>query len=95
MDRIIKARKKRNSHNYDRCQCTPRIAKSLTLSDYTMLTSQRFQKNIAMSLASMLNENTSLGTAQPRWDGIETRLPMWEPVEVADAAMSPEILDLR
>ena len=98
MDKIINARKKRNSHSYDRCQCTPRIAKSLSLSDYALLTSQVFQKNTASSLASMLEENTSLGTSQSRWDGIESRLPMWEPVETTDPHseffMTPEILTL-
>ena len=98
MDKIIRARKKRNSHSYDRCQCAPRIAKSLSLSDYALLTSEGFQKNTASSLASMVEESTSLGTSQSHWDGIEARLPVWEPVETTDPHseffMTPEILTL-
>ena len=92
MDRIIKAKKKRN-HDYDRCNCSPRIANSLPLTEYALLTSQRFQKNTVMSLASMLNEKTPAGASQSHWDGIETRLPMWEPVEQINHAMSPEVLE--
>jgi hypothetical protein len=92
MDKIIKAKKKRN-HDYDRCKCSPRIANSLPLTECALLAFQRFQKNIVMSLASMLNEKTPAGARQSHWDGIETRLPTWEPIEQIDHAMSPEVLE--
>ena len=72
MDKIIKAGKKRNSRDYDRCKCSPRIANSLPLTEHALLTSQRFQKNTVTSLASMLNEKAPTGSRQSHWDGIET-----------------------
>ena len=59
MDKVIKARKKRNSHDYDRCNCSPRIANSLPLAEYALLTSQKFQKNTVMSLRAGLAINVS------------------------------------
>ena len=96
IDRRLK-KDKAPQHKHDRCQCAPRIANSIKMSDYLLLTAPSLAPGKPkMSIASMMNHTASKGTSPniTGWDGYENRLPIWEPVLPPPPGLPPEIIDM-
>ena len=92
IDRRLK-RDKNPHHKYDRCQCAPRVANSIKISDYLLFTGHCPPAKPKMSIANMMNHASPMNLNTIAWDGYENRLPIWEPIQ-PNWIMPPEILDM-
>ena len=97
IDRCLK-KNKIIHHKHDRCQCAPRVANSIKMSDYVLLNAMTSSKAISPSANDEISKakakTAKICANTTDWDGYETRLPVWEPITPAPQAMPGEILDM-